>query len=43
VHPGSALWAGRGEHQAAHERRTDQRELLRDEAADREREQVELD
>jgi hypothetical protein len=42
VHSRRALWTGSGEDEAPHQRRTDQRHILRREAADREPEQVDL-
>ena len=40
MHPGSTLWCRGREHDASQQIRADERDLLRDEAADREAEQV---
>ncbi len=40
MHPGCTLWCRRGEHDAPEQIRPDERDLLCDEAADREAEQI---
>jgi hypothetical protein len=40
--PGPSFWPGRRQHQTPHEGRADERDLLPDEAADREAEHVHL-